>query len=143
MARPALSHESIRKAVDFRLTASDLSSGVIADDIYTGKAWDDAFARDPLLITYDEDSENARRVKRAVEFLVAARLALGWLGNASSERWTASGATYEIRGVSFDRTERAALLRAWAEEEFAAYLDEDGTVDFPIGFTLAHGCRGR
>ncbi len=143
MPFPALSHEDIRKAIDYRLTESDLPSGIIALGVYSGKAWDDVLLRDPLADTYLEGSANARRVKRAAEFLVAARLAEGWQGAAQSERWTASGATYEVKGASWDARGRAAILRGWADEEFAAYLEEDGSLDFPIGFSLAHGCRGR
>lgn len=139
---PALSHEDIRKAIHYQMTETDLPSAVIALDVYSGRAWDDVLRRDPLAPTYAEDSDNARHVKRATEYLVAARLAEGW-NPVSSERWVAGGATYEYRGPVWDAASRAATLREWAQEEFAAYLEPAGTVDFPTGFLLAHGYRGR
>jgi len=140
MARPALDHQSIRFLLDVNLSAVDLPASVISSSVFAGEAWRRALARDPLADSYADGSAEQEAVKRAVEYLTAAELALGW--TVMSEESFAGG-DYRYRTQAFDGAARAALLRSQAEAQFVAYLDEAVSFFLPGGFAVVHGCRGR
>lgn len=132
-------YPEIRAALDVSLSEAELPGTVIGRRIYAGAARDEVLARYPTAET-ETDQAVIERLKRAVVLLAAARLA------PAIVRITSITITQGDRNWSrqtFDPEQRAAELRAMAEQELSALLEpESAAPTMPIMFTLASGRRG-
>lgn len=133
-------YPAVRAALDVSLSESELPDGVISQGIYAGAARSEVLERVPTAES-ETDVDTIERLSRAVIYLTAARLA------PAVVRITSISITSGDRNYSrqtFDPTERAAQLRAMAEQELSEVEEPDEeTPARPPMFALASGQRGR
>lgn len=132
-------YPEIRAALDVSLSEAELPNAVIGRSIYVGAAMDEVIARYPTAES-ETDPKKIARLKRAAVLLAAARLA------PAIVRITSLAITQGDRNWSrqtFDPEQRAAELRAMAEQELSALLEPGTTAPTrPPMFALASGRRG-
>lgn len=132
-------YDSIRKAIDLDLTATDLPNEVIGLDVFHGAAEREVIARHPTAA--DETGDDLKRVQAAVIYLVAARLAPTVVRKTSISVQTRD-ASYSR--PAFDGQKRAAELRGLAEVELQEVIQPSAVAPSrPTMFALASGTRGK
>lgn len=131
-------YPAIRAALDTSLDRSALPDDTIALDIYQGAAEREVQERDPDWAT--RSGADALRLRAAAVFLTAARLA-GAVIRVTSVNVQSRDLSYS-RPV-FDPAQKAAELRALAEQELTAVLTPSAdTSGRPTMFSLASSRRG-
>lgn len=127
-------YDSVRAALDTKLTEEDLPNSIVAMDIYAGAAELDVLARDPQAESRTDD--DLKRVKNAAVYFCAARLApaIPHLVETGDENNT-------WRWQQRDWQARAQELRQLADESVNEVLTTD--VVRPKVFSVASGRRGR
>lgn len=133
-------YPAVRAALDVSLSESELPDGVISQRIYAGAARDEVLQRVPTAES-ETDVDTIERLKRAVIYLTAARLAPAVV-RITSISITSGDRSYSRQ--TFDPTARAAELRAMAEQELSEVEEpDDATPARPPMFALVSGQRGR
>jgi hypothetical protein len=133
-------YPEVRAALDTELNVQVLPDAIIAQSIYHGAAEQDVLDLDPNAESRTDETEIARE-KRACIYFCAARLAAAIIRITSI--------SVQARDISyskptFDPEQRAAELKAMAEEEIAAILTPSETSpQRPTMFAVASGYRGR
>jgi len=131
-------YPAVRAALDTELDETSLADKTIALDIYQGAADREVKARDTNWAT--RTGNDLLRLRAAAVYLTAARLA------SAVVRITAINVQSRDLSYSrpvFDPAEKAAELRALAEQELAAVLTpEEATSGKPTMFSLASSRRG-
>lgn len=131
-------YPAVRAALDTELDETSLADKTIALDIYQGAADREVKGRDPAWAT--RTGESLLRLRAAAVYLTAARLAPAVV-RVISMNVQSRDLSYS-RPV-FDPAEKAAELRALAEQELSAVLTpEEDTSGKPIMFSLASARRG-
>lgn len=140
MADPLLSAAdwpAVRAALDVTLDSSALPDATIALDIFSGEAMREVEARvtDATTLTGDD----ALDVTAAAVYLTAANLA-----PSMPSLTRASGQYLDWQRKGMDWNQRAAELRARAEEKIADLLEPDTAAPhLPTMFATAGGTRGK
>ena len=132
-------YPAIRAALDVGLSAAQVPDALLAREVYHPAAEAEVLRRLPVAEGDLTDAQR-ERARRAAMFLTAALLA-GALPTITQTDF----ADLSVRRQVPNAAERAATLRAQAEVELAALIEELGEVDtsIPVFFTLAPGYRGR
>lgn len=134
----AADYPAIRAALDTSLDTSALPDQTIALDIYQGAAEREVKERDPDWAA--RTGTDALRLRAAAVFLTAARLTSAVI-RVTSVNVQSRDLSYS-RPV-FDPAEKAAQLRALAEQELAALVTPNAaTSGRPTMFSLASSRRG-
>lgn len=131
--------DSIRKAIDLDLTASDLPNEVIGLDVFHGAAEREVIARHPNAAS--ETGDDLKRVQSAVIYLTAARIAPTVVRKTSISIQTRDSS---YSRPAFDGQKRAKELRGLAEIELQEVIAPSATAPSrPTMFALANGTRGK
>ena len=132
-------YPAIRAALDVGLSAAQVPDALLAREVYHPAAEAEVLRRLPVAEGDLTDAQR-ERARRVAMFLTAALLA-GALPTITQTDF----ADLSVRRQVPNAAERAATLRAQAEVELAALIEELGEVDtsIPVFFTLAPGYRGR
>lgn len=132
-------YPAIRAALDSNLATTDLPNSMIAEPIFAPAAEAELLGRVPTAASMT--GEDAARVKRALIYLTAARLAPSVVRVTSLSVQTRD---LSYSRQTFDPAKKAAELRAAAEAELGALLVVAATeIGGPFtAFTLARGNRG-
>ena len=132
-------YPAIRAALDVGLSAAQVPDALLARPVYHPAAEAEVLRRLPVAES-DLTAPQRERARRVAMFLTAALLA-GALPTITQTDF----ADLSVRRQVPNAAERAATLRAQAEVELAALIEELGEVDtsIPMFFTLAPGYRGR
>lgn len=131
-------YDEVRAALDVSLSKAELPDSVIAQRIYEGAALAELIDRYPDAET-ETDEDIIERLRRALVFLIAARLAPAVVRITAI---TITRGDVNFSRQTFDPKERAEELRALADLELAEILEPSATsYARPTMFTKATGGR--
>jgi hypothetical protein len=139
---PTPDWDSVRRLFDLNLTAEHLPDIVLMDDVFLGRAQEDALTVDPDAATYTEGGATDtqfERVRRALAYFVASRVAGSWR-EKQSESWQSGRYSYTL--PKFDAEARQAQLAAEGAAILAGNLPVVETPRrMPTAFSRATGGR--
>jgi hypothetical protein len=131
--------ESVRRAIDASLKASDLPDEVIHDELYVNLAITEVLQRDPDAAGYEGDKQ--KRVGLALNLFLAATVAR-FVPFITKEDF-GDGGGYSRQQVDVDKL--IANLQRMGSEQMALLGPDKATVKsrMPTFFALGHGTRGK
>ena len=133
-------YPAVLAALDTKLTDAHIPDTLLDQTIYKDAAIQDVTDVYPAAAS-ETDADNQTKITRAAIYFCAARLA------PAAVRITSINVNTRDMSFSrkvFDPAERAAELRAMAQDELADILTpSDETPNMPTMFTVAPGYRGR
>lgn len=139
MPWPVPDYGAVRALLDVSLSAAALPDATLQGDVFLGGAQADVLAVDADAAGYASATPEQARVKLALEYFLAARVAPAWRAKVQ-QSWQQGRYSYTL--PAWDGAARAAELRALAAAVLAGNLETPSSL-LAGGFGLAKGGRWR